>query len=174
MLTIIITLVLSLGYLRFRKNDWYIERECFFYIDYVLAMLSLFGLVIGIFAGLSPISGYTEWQLTEEAELGAFSNVPALRETRTIYAVLSAENTYTYWYDTGSQFGTETSKTFKEQIVKEEYVDTVEDANCPKPVVRVYQRQGKKTIWTFAVLGKETRYILYVPAGTIYREVKTK
>lgn len=41
-------------------------------------------------------------------------------------------------------------------------------------IVRVYQREGKRTIWTFALGTEETKYIFYVPEGTISKEVKLK
>ena len=94
--------------------------------------------------------------------------------TGLVYVSLSADNAYTYRYEIDSEFGTETGKTYKTQTLVGEDVEEVEDPNCKQAVVRVYQREGKKSIWTFAFWTKETKYIFYVPEGTISKEVKLK
>lgn len=91
-----------------------------------------------------------------------------------IYVSLSADNAYTYRYEIDSEFGTEMGKTYKTQTLVGKDVEEVEDPNCEKAVVRVYQREGKRTIWTFALGMEETKYIFYVPEGTISKEVKLK
>jgi len=49
-------------------------------------------------------------------------------------------------------------------------VEEVEDPNCEVPVIRVYRKVAKATIWTYGLYSK-TKYVFYVPEGTIYKEV---
>ena len=131
----------------------------------------LIGCTIGV---IVPISGFNEWKLTQETELVTLSNSLASGGVGIIYVSLSADNAYTYRYEIDSEFGTETGKTYKTQTLVGKDVEEVEDPNCEKAVVRVYQREGKRTIWTFALGTEETKYIFYVPEGTISKEVKLK
>ena len=131
----------------------------------------LIGCTIGV---IVPISGFYEWKLTQETELVTLSNSLASGGVGIIYVSLSADNAYTYRYEIDSEFGTETGKTYKTQTLIGKDVEEVENPNCEKAVVRVYQREGKRTIWTFALGTEETKYIFYVPEGTISKEVKLK
>lgn len=131
----------------------------------------LVGCTIGV---ISPVSGFNEWKLTQETELVTLSNGLASGGVGMIYVSLSADNAYTYRYEIDSEFGTETGKTYKTQTLVGKDVEEVEDPNCEKAVVRMYQREGKRTIWTFALGTEETKYIFYVPEGTISKEVKLK
>ena len=56
--------------------------------------------------------------------------------------------------------------------VRKNVVEEIEDPNCEVPVIRVYKRTGKKSIWTFAVASGEYKYVFYVPKGSISKEVK--
>ena len=136
--------------------------------------LLLFAILLGAIAiGLiAPISGFNEWELIEETELVSLSNNVSSGGTGIVYVSLSADNTYSYRYEINSKFGTDTSKEYTTETLVGEDVEEVEDINCEAPVVRVYQRTGKKSIWTFALGGKETKYVFYVPVGTISKEVK--
>ncbi len=166
MLTIIITVILAIVLLvAFAVNDF----------EKIGPVIVAFILVGGFVLGLAvPVSGYKEWRLTEETELVTLSNGLASGGTGLVYVSLSADNAYTYRYEIDSEFGTETGKTYKTQTLVGEDVEEVEDPNCKQAVVRVYQREGKKSIWTFAFWTKETKYIFYVPEGTISKEVKLK
>ena len=50
--------------------------------------------------------------------------------------------------------------------------DTVEIAVMG--VLKEYHRKGKMSIWSFAFLSDETRYVFRVPKGTISREIALK
>lgn len=166
MLTIIITVILAIVLLvAFAVNDF----------EKIGPVIVAFILVGGFVLGLAvPVSGYKEWRLTEETELVTLSNSLTSGGVGMIYVSLSADNAYTYRYEIDSEFGTEMGKTYKTQTLIGKDVEEVEDPNCEKAVVRVYQREGKRTIWTFALGTEETKYIFYVPEGTISKEVKLK
>ena len=134
----------------------------------IIGIIITFAIVIGVF---EPISGYKEWELIRETELISLSNDIASGGTGRLYVSLSADNVYTYRYEISSEFGTETSKEYKTTPLTGKDVEEIEDPNCEVPVIRVYQRDAKRTIWTFGVYG-ETKYVFYVPEGTIAKEVK--
>lgn len=136
-----------------------------FYIGVCMIIASI---VIGVFI---PISGCKEWELIEETELVSLSNNVASGGTGMLYVSLSADNVYTYRYEISSEFGTETSKEYKTTTLIGGDVEEIEDSNCKVPVIRVYQKEAKRTIWTFGVYS-EIKYVFYVPEGTIYKEVK--
>ena len=85
---------------------------------------------------------------------------------------LSADNSYTCRYEINSEFGTETSKEYRTATLVNQDVEEIEDINCNRPIVMVYQREGKMSLWTFGWLNTQTKYVFYVPEGTIYKEVK--
>lgn len=168
MLTIIIAFVLGIGLLIFCVDHDILEKSA----PFICSVIIVFGVAIGL---VIPVNGYTEWKLTEETELVTLSNGLASGGSGNIcYVSLSADNAYTYRYEIDSEFGTETGKTYKTQTLVGEDVEEVEDPDCEKAVVRVYEREGKMTLWTLASGTKETKYVFYVPEGTISKEVKLK
>ena len=134
----------------------------------IICVLIILG---GIGVGLSPISGYKEWELKQETELISLSNDIAYGGTGLVYVSLSADNVYTYRYEINSEFGTETSREYKTATLTGNGVEEIEDPNCEVPVIRVYKRDAQKTIWTFG-LASEAKYVFYVPEGSISKEVK--
>ena len=136
-------------------------------VSYIAAFLILLAIFLGVFA---PISGYKDWELIEQTELISLSNDIASGGTGMLYVSLSADNVYTYRYEISSEFGTETSKEYRTTTLTGD-VEEIEDSNCEVPVIRVYQKEAKRSIWTFG-LYSETKYVFYVPEGTIYKEVK--
>ena len=52
--------------------------------------------------------------------------------------------------------------------------EEIEEANSSKAILQEYHRKGKMSIWSFAFLSDETRYVFRVPKGTISREVALK
>ena len=128
---------------------------------------------------LGPASEYNDWELAEEIELVSLAENTVLDEKTNIYVYRLAENEYTYRYEIDSQFGTETSKEYevKTLLIEEDIrhlttVEEIEDSNCEKPLLKVYKRKGKPTIWTFARGYENTKYVFYVPEGTIAKEVR--
>ena len=136
-------------------------------VIFVILVLGAIGM--GVFL---PISGYEEWELKQETELISLSNDVASGGNRRVYVSLSADNVYTYRYEINSEFGTETSREYKTETLTGNGVEEIEDPNCEVPVIRVYQRTGKMSFWTFAVASAEYKYVFYVPEGSISKEVK--
>lgn len=137
------------------------------------AMIITCGVIISLVAGLhEPLSGYTDWEMVQETELVSLSDSTASGGVGLIYVSLSADNAYTYRYEIDSEFGTETSKEYQTATVLGQNVQEVEDPDCETPVIRVYTRKGKMSVWTFALGNEETKYVFYVPEGTISKEVK--
>ena len=137
------------------------------------SLIALFVAIGAVVLGLSyPVSGYSEWELVSETELITLSNGMASGGTGFIYVSLSAENAYTYRYEVDSEFGTETSKEYQTATLSGGNVTEIEDPNCKIPVIRIYQRDAKRSIWTFGWFNTQYKYVFYVPEGTIYKEVK--
>ena len=136
-------------------------------VIFVILVLGAIGM--GVFY---PISGYQDWELKQETELISLSNDIASGGSGIVYVSLSADNVYTYRYEINSEFVTETSREYKTATLTGNGVEEIEDPNCDVPVIRVYQRNGKMSFWTFAVASREYKYVFYVPEGSISKEVK--
>ena len=137
-------------------------------------ILACVSILIALILIASPISGYQEWELVKELELVTLSNDLSSGGTGAIYVSLSANNAYTYRYEIDSEFGTQTSKEYQTNTLSSKNVVEVEDPNCETAVIREYYREGKRSIWTFATFAEETKYVFYVPEGTISKEIKLK
>ena len=111
-----------------------------------------------------PVSGYKDWELKQEYELESLSNTIGAEEN--IFVTYS-EGQYSYRHEIESNFGTNTSKEYKLEAISSKNVEEVEDSKCESPMLYVYERKGKMSIWTFALFAKETKYVFYVPEGTI-------
>ena len=173
MLTIIIGIILAVAivFIAIRTNSEDAMNCC----NMIAVIVILVAIAIGSginTVGSHPVSGYTEWELINETELITLSNGMASGGTGLIYVSLSADSTYTYRYEIDSEFGTETSKEYQTETLRGSNVIEVEDPNCKTPVIRIYQREGKRSIWTFGLFNTQYKYVFYVPEGTIYKEVK--
>lgn len=177
MLTIIIGIVLAVVIvfigiaITIRTNSEDSMGFCITIAGIVLVVAIAIGSGINI-GGSQPLSGYTEWKLINETELITLSNGIASGGTGLIYVSLSADSTYTYRYEIDSEFGTDTSKEYQTETLRGSNVIEVEDPNCKTPFIRIYQRDGKRSIWTFGWFNTQYKYVFYVPEGTIYKEVK--
>ena len=140
---------------------------------HICATIVVVAILISCYAGLLvPLSGYTDWELAQETELVSLSNSTVSGGVGLVYVSLSASNSYTYRYEIDSEFGTEASKVYKTVTLVGEDVEEVETSECETPVVRVYTRTGKMSIWALALGSEQTKYVFYVPEGTILKEVK--
>lgn len=138
-----------------------------------LSGLAAFVFIVGLFIGLFvPVSGNTDWYPTKRTELVSLSDSTVGGSKGFIYVSVSAANVYTFRYEIDSEFGTETSVEFKTATINGSNVVEVEDSAIKTPYLQVYERSGKKTIWTFALATTEYKYVFYVPVGSISREVK--
>lgn len=144
--------------------------------DGFIPFITVFGLV-GIIASfilgiVYPFNGYTDWKLVEETELISLSNSTVSGGEGCIYVSLSADNAYTYRYEIDSDLGTDSSKEYETATIMNNVIE-VEDPNCEVPTLKEYKRTAKKSIWTFGVYS-ETKYVFYVPEGTISKEINLK
>ena len=169
MLSIIIGIVIIIV-LIFLGTEWIDINSIVFSVIFVGVILS--SLVIGLFY---PAKGFTDWQLVKETELVTLSNSVASQGTgRMFYVSISADNVYSYRYEIESEFKTEGSKSYKVDTVSGDNVEEIEEANSSKAILQEYHRRGKMSIWSFAFLSDETRYVFRVPKGTISREIALK
>ena len=161
MLTILITLVVVVGVIRFAEDI----------SELLLTVLTII-LVVGVFMGVFvPLQGYEEPVLVKEIKLVTLSNstVPQGGTKGIFYVSISADNVYSYRYEVDDKYGI-SGKSYKVSTVSKNVIE-VESAECEVPVLKVYNRKGKKGLFTFAVLTDETEYVFYVPEGTIIKDI---
>ena len=145
-------------------------NETIFSVIFVVVVIGAGG--IGLFY---PAKGFTDWQLVKETELVTLSNSVASQGSgRMFYVSISADNVYSYRYEIESEFKTEGSKSYKVDTVSGDNVEEIEEANSSKAILQEYHRKGKMSIWSFAFLSDETRYVFRVPKCTISREIALK
>ncbi len=169
MLSIIIGIVIIIV-LIFFGTEWIDINSIVFSVIFTGVVIVAGG--IGLFY---PIKGYTDWQLVKETELVTLSNSVASQGSgRMFYVSISADNVYSYRYEIESEFKTEGSKSYKVDTVSGDNVEEIEEANSSKAILQEYHRKGKMSIWSFAFLSDETRYVFRVPKGTISREIALK
>lgn len=138
------------------------------YLTVAAILIGLGGCCYGIFGAKE----YTDWEIVDEIELVSLSNSMQSGGTGVIYISITSENVYWYRYQIDSEFGTETSKEYDTKTLTGNNITEVEDKNCKKAVLRIYERKGIPTIWNMAVWNTETHYVFYVPEGTIQKEIK--
>lgn len=167
MLTIILgfVIVFVLNAILGHENNLFNNIIAFLISEIIIAAT----IIPGIFFALS---GFNDWEFQNEIELVSLSN-SVETSIGHLYAVRSSDNVYLYRYKIDSEFGTPTSTNYTTSIVKGN-VEEIEDPKCEIPVLRIYKRTAKASIWTFALSGEDTKYVFYVPEGTIQKEVKLK
>ena len=169
MLSIIIGIVIIIV-LIFFGTEWIDINSIVFSVIFTDVVI-----VAGVIGLFYPIKGYTDWQLVKETELVTLSNSVASQGSgRMFYVSISADNVYSYRYEIESEFKTEGSKSYKVDTVSGDNVEEIEEANSSKAILQEYHRKGKMSIWSFAFLSDETRYVFRVPKGTISREIALK
>jgi len=127
--------------------------------------------IVAIALGLAcPISGYNdEWKMVKKTELVPLSDST---NSEIIYVINKEDEEYTYKYEIISEFQTNTSHTYETKTLEEDDVEKIEDPNCETPFLYVYKKSGKKSIWTYAIKTSKTKYVFYVPEGTILEVIK--
>lgn len=122
-------------------------------------------LIIGIsfFIGVaSPISGYTDWEKEQEIPLISLSSSD---ETGDNIFVIKSDDQYSFKYEV------DTTEYMTYNIFNKN-VEEVEDSFCKVPMLYIYTRKGKMSIWTFAFGTTEKKYKFYVPEGTIQEKIE--
>ena len=135
------------------------------------AFLSAVSIAAGIVIGLFYPTKFGEWELINETELITLSNNTVTEGGGFLYVTVSGENVYTYRHEISSEFGTHTSIEYETDTISGNVIES-EDPNCEKAVLLEYERKAKATFWTFGIGGSETKYVFYVPKGTIQKDIK--
>lgn len=131
-------------------------------------------IVLGAIAlGLLLPTGYKDEELVEEIELVSLSNSTSAKGKGIIYVSITGENSYSYRHEVDSNYGTTTSKEYVVETISEKNgnIVEVEDPNCEKAVIQRFVKKSKITIWSFGFGGSETTYVIYVPEGSIVKEI---
>ncbi len=165
MLTIILGILVA-GIIHFIL--FHVADGKFFKTFYRIPILLVFAsIMVGLFA---PISGFADWKPNERKDLISLSNSTVGGSEGFIYVSVSSSNIYTYRYEIDSEFGTETSSEFVTATVDGKDVVEVEDESIDTAYLQIYTRTAKKSIWTFCP-ATETKYVFYVPPGSISKDV---
>lgn len=123
--------------------------------------------------GLFLPTGYKDEELVKEIELVSLSNSISTEGKGLIYVSITGENSYLYRYEVDSKYGTKTSKEYVVETIskKDGNIVEVEDPNCKKAVIQKFVKKSKITIWSFGFGESETTYIIYVPEGSIAKDI---
>lgn len=160
MLIIVIITLVALGLVALTV----VLREIKFLMPFATIVLSLY-IILDILTGTLVPAEYGEWDLVNETELVELSN-------NTVYVSMSTKNVYTYRYKIPTEFGTETSTEYEVDNISGKVIES-EDKNCKIPVLKEYKRNEKTTMWKIGH-DSETKYVFYVPEGTIQKDVRLK
>ena len=130
-------------------------------------IIGITAILVGIFV---PVQGYEESEFVKETQLVSLSNDTVSQGSKGIFYVsISADNVYSYRYEVDDNYGL-SGKAYKVGTVSKN-VTEVESSECKVPVLKVYNKKGKKGLFTFAAFTDETEYVFYVPEGTIVKEI---
>lgn len=160
MLTILTAIVLDvLLVIVLRKKS--IEEDR---IANIIQNIFILGLLLGI---LAPISGYEEPVFLNQIELELFDE----QEKAENIFLKKFGIIYTYQYKSPKVFILEDECNYeiKSKTIITTNAEVLEDSSCTTPVLQIYTKEAKKSIWTFALFGKYTEYVFYIP-----REIKNK
>jgi len=119
---------------------------------------------LSIIYSTTTCTEYQEWKIASETQIAKLSDEGG----KDIY-VQCEGGEYIYRYETKEV--PLWSETAKEYITFMEEAVIIEDVNCDRPELIIYEREpvkGKFTSWTLATFcGPEVKYVLYVPEGSI-------
>lgn len=127
--------------------------------------------LLGELLGTGNTNASRDWKLHEQIQLVSLSNGLATQGGGFMYVSVSAENAYSYRYEIDSKFGSETSKEYVVDVVSGN-VEEIEDINCETPVLLKYKNKLGISKWRIILPGEATKYVFYVPEGTISHEIK--
>lgn len=136
-----------------------------------LLMFSTVMLTIGLlFVFYCPTGDYSEWKTQDEIQLAELSDGENIKYLKTSGKDSSKE--VTFRYVTESEFGTEK---ILAKIAEDEntFVEIVEADDIDEPFVVIQNREAE-TNWTFKAKDSQTKYIFYIPTGTVIYEKEMK
>ena len=142
MLTIVLSIIIGIILVLCGRN------KCNFFV-YTGIIIIIVGIGVGMFC---PISGY-DFKEKETIKISSFRSKDMMNP-RSIYIEISGKEAIY------SQNGIDTKKVSGNLV-------TIEQAKCSKPILKIEEGNGKISMWTFALLNHESKYIFYVPKGTI-------
>ena len=161
MLIIIVGIIAAIGCLAI--GAWVNSAEGIF------NCLALLVFLVAIFTGIcAPVTGYTDWELVSEEELISLSNDTGT--SGNLFAIRT-NGIYSYRVQIKSEFGTNSSKEYELRTIDAKYVVEVEDPEIEKPVLKIYKRVGKTSVFSFALWTEQKKYVFYVPKGTIKENI---
>ena len=134
-------------------------------------LMILLAILVELFGSLNYEefrSQYEEWIFKEETELVSLSNTQVVEG---FFVNRSSENVYTYRYEINSDFGTETSKEYVIDTVCGN-VEEIEDPKCETPLLKEYKSKFGVNFWRIMFPKEATKYVFYVPEGTIQKDIK--
>ena len=140
---------------------------------YGAAILCFIGLIILAIPDKS-LDEDIDWECVKSTELVSLSNTVVSQGGGLMYVSILAENVYTYRYEIDSPFGTDTSKEYIVDTISGN-VEEIEDPKCEVPLLLKYRSKPRVKIglWNIIIsFGGETKYIFYVPEGTIQKEIQ--
>ena len=159
MLTIIIGIVLSFACYKLSMRMVENGNKLGNTFASMIVLILFSAIILGVYM---PLNNYQDWELVEETKLVAHDT----REGNK-YVIVWANTAYTYRYEIESEHGTATSKEYKTKVLTGQTVEEIEDAECEIPLLLKYEREAKRSIWTFGLNSNETKYVFYVPEGAI-------
>lgn len=128
----------------------------------IFSVLGTISIIAAFIISLMPIGlAYGDWHLIEERELISLSNETASEGKREIYLLSTANNGYKYRYSI------ESSKAYKTDILWSNNVEVNEEVNCKTPILKIYEKEGVRSVWTFIVFPAQTKYVFHIPEGSV-------
>ena len=139
----------------------------------VLSVASILGVLIGIVIGVFVAhGGYTNPEIVSTLELVSLrDDVTSKSNSGLIYVTVSGTNTYTYYVEVDSEYASSDQKSYKSYTISSDNVTIVEDKNSNVAKLVNYEKHGKRDFWSFAVNSTVNEYVLYVPEGTIVKNI---
>ena len=170
MLVIVIGIIICLVFYKVVIKDMKDEKittyeVVIFYCD----LIGILFVIAVIFIGLCFPTKFGEWEKVRETQLVTLSNSAVANDESEIYLIVTEGNNYTYRCEIGSEFETGSSKEYVVRTISGDIIES-ELENYKDPVLMEYKRKSKITIWTFGFGYAETKYVFYVPKGSIQRE----
>ncbi len=138
-----------------------------------MALLIVFVLITAISIGLLvPTGGTLPFEEAKIQNLHSLKNELTIKGNGSpLYVNISTNNTYLFYAETDSEFANENSKAYVSRSLAGNNVTVVEEDNCEQPRLVEYYRDNVPTFWTYGINARETKYVFYVPVGTIAHDL---
>lgn len=144
MLTILITILLDMIIyvilVGFRKSGNTVSR--------VFIEILICGIVLGLFA---PLSGFEYEELQKEIQVGSYI------EQNIIFFKYMEKDNPVILPEEGEP------EQYKEKIVFLSKLTIYMEEDCKEPVLKVYRKKLRKSVWTFALLPDLDEYEIHIP-----------